>query len=353
MTRIAVDLVGEGSPSGPLLETLPSALDADPHLVLTLVTSGDAVRDDLARLGIVPGERVLLATAARGVSAGPEALREVRARRDSGVRVAARLVRDGHADAMVSVAPAEAVVASAQFTYGLLPGATRATLASIVGGSNAPVVLCDAGATVDVTADELAQFAVAGSAYAAVRFAVDAPRVGLLTARPAIPDTLRRAADELLRSLDLHYVGPLTADRLLAAPWTGEPGDGQRIDHRRGVDVAVTDGFTGDVLMSVIRGMRWWESHRGTGHPPRAGLDPGWGTLEDPDVRGGTIVLGVDGVAVHAERAPGEAGDSQAVGLLAALRAASAAVRVDLASRTRAAMATLVAHRRALAGLVG
>ncbi len=347
---------------GPLLEALPSALDADPRLVLILVSPAEGVREELARLGISAGERVLLRSATRTVAGGPAALRDVRSRRDAGVRVAARLAREGDADAMVSVAPIESVVAAAQFTYGLLPGATRAVLAAIIGRQEAGVVLCDAGSTVGVTADELAQSALLGSAYATLRFAVDTPRIGLLGPREALSDPPRRLADELLRSLDLNYVGPCTVESVLARSepagqdraavgWSSAAGSDRRLE------VAVTDGYTGDVVLSTIRGVSSWErrdwERRDIAGGTDAGLDPAWGTLEDPDVRGGTIVLGVDGVAVHAEHTQGGSVDAGAGGLLAALRVASLAVRGDLVPRTRAAMATLVARRRALAGLAG
>ncbi|SNQ45741.1 Fatty acid/phospholipid biosynthesis enzyme [Frankia canadensis] len=342
MTRIAVDLLGEGLPAGPLLEALPTALDADPRLVLILVAAEGGVEDDLARLGIAPGERVLLRSASQSVDGGPQALRDVRGRRGAGVRVAARLVRDGEADAMVSVAPVESVLAAAQFTYGLLPGATRAVLASVVGEREAGVVLCDAGGGPFGTADEFAQSALLGGAYAALRFSTRAPRVGLLTARVALVDPLRDAADEALRTLDLDYLGPRTPD--LAVATAAGPG--------RELEVVVTDGYTGDIVLSVIRAAL--ERRRPRGAADRGTeLDPAWGTLEDPEVRGGTIVLGVDGVAVHADRGEGGSVDAGGDGLLAALRVASLAVRGDLCLHARTALATLVARRRARAGLVG
>jgi glycerol-3-phosphate acyltransferase PlsX len=346
VTRIAVDLLGEGLPAGPLLEALPAALDADPRLVLILVTAGDGVEAELDRLGIAPGERVLLRSASQPVEGGPQALRDVRGRRDSGVRVAARLVRDGEADAMVSVAPVESVLAAAQFTHGLLPGATRALLAAVLGEGGVGTVLCDAGAAGFGAADEFAQSALLGGVYAALRFSVREPRVGLLAARGALADPLREAADELLRTLDVNYVGPRTADLVLAAA--------TRASHRtdRSLEVVVTDGYTGDIVLSTVRGVVD-RRRRGGGVSGGTELDPAWGTLEDPDVRGGTIVLGVDGVAVHADRGGGGSVDAGGDGLLAAMRVASLAVRGDLVARNRAALATLVARRRARAGLVG
>jgi glycerol-3-phosphate acyltransferase PlsX len=234
------------------------------------------------------------------------------------------MVRDGRADAVVSLAPEEAVAAASQFTFGLLPGVTRAALAVVISGLRGPVILCDAGASTDVTADELAQFALAGSAYAAVRLGAERPRVGLLAARPGLPDTLRRGAGELIALLDLEYGGPRTAAAVVGAPPVGtDPAGADR------VDVAVTDGFTGDVLISCLRGMAG-----------RNGLD----------LQGGTIVLGVNGVAVRAEGLAGDP-DDLSTGLPAALAEAVVAHRDGLPGRVRAAMAGLVARRRAVAGL--
>jgi glycerol-3-phosphate acyltransferase PlsX len=266
-----------------------------------------------------------------------DAVRDVRARRDSGVRVAARLVRDGRADAMVSVAPLEAVAAAAQFTFGLLPGATRASLAAVVDvGGQGGVVLCDAGGSVDVTQDDLAQFALAGAAYARVRAGAGKPRVGLLAARPALPDTVRRAAHVLLGSLELDYVGPVDAGALVA-PATGCSGGRP--------DVVVTDGFTGDVVLSCLRAAR-----AAAPRLEQAGLDPAWRSPAGPDLQGGTIVLGVDGVAVRAGDPVGGP-DDLSTGIPAALATAATVWRGGLVAQIRAELARLIARRRALAGL--
>ncbi|MBL7497015.1 phosphate starvation-inducible protein PhoH [Frankia sp. CNm7] len=340
MTHVAVDLLGEGVQPASVLDALPAALDADPELVVTLVVPPDSTTADLAGRGIVTGDRVHLVTARRGIPAGPEAIRDVRARRDSGVRVAARLVRDGKADAMVSVAPLEAVAAAAQFTFGLLPGATRGSLAAVVdtGGEATPggVVLCDAGASVDVTSDDLAQFALAGAAYARVRAGAGQPRVALLAARPALPDTVRRAAHELLGSLGVDYVGQVDAGVLVAG------GHGQR------PDVVVTDGFTGDVVLACLRAVR--AAVPGARPQMPEGLDPAWRSPAGPDLQGGTIVLAVDGVAVRAGDPVGGP-DDLSTGIPAALATAATVWRGGLVDQIRAELARLVARRRSLAGL--
>ncbi|ABW10592.1 fatty acid synthesis plsX protein [Parafrankia sp. EAN1pec] len=326
MARVAVDLIGAGSPPGDLLGEITAVLDADPRVTLTVVAPTDTVAPVLAEHGVLEGGRVRLVNASRGVAPGPEALREVRARREAGVRVAARLVRDGHADAMVSVAPLEAVIAAAGFTFGLVPGATRAAAAAVVGPAESPVILCDAGGSVDVTADELAQFALAGARLAHVRLGVGAPAVGLLSARPALLDPLRRSAGDLLASLGLDFVGPVTADRLR----TGT-----------GVDVVVTDGYTGDVVLSALN-----PSARRARHE----TDPACWQANSSDLQGGIIVLGVDGTAVRAG-GPAATAPVGPGALPEAVRVAAGAVRAGLSGAVRQAMATLVDRRRELAGL--
>jgi glycerol-3-phosphate acyltransferase PlsX len=196
---------------------------------------------------------------------------------------------------------------------------TQAAFAVVVDRPSGPIVLCDAGASVDVTDDELAQYALAGSAYAAARLGVERPRVGLLAARGALPDPLRRRADRLIASLGLEYAGPLPAAALAGAAPAGE---------QRPVHVVVTDGFTGDLMLSLLRAAR----HNDRGR------------------QGGTIVLGVAGVAVRAEGPAGDP-DNLSTGLPAALAGAVAACRGDLTGRVRTAMAGLITHRRAAAGL--
>lgn len=366
MTRVALDLLGEGVQPESVLEALPAALDADPELVVTLVVAPGLATHKLAELGIVTGDRVRLVTAARGIRPGVDAVRDVRAYRDSGVRVAARLVRDGQADALVSTAPPEAVAAAAQFTFGLVPGSTRASLATVIGrpdgGAASGVVLCDSGASADVTADDLAQFALAAVAFARVRAGVGEPRVGLLTARPAVPDTLRRAAHELLGALGLDYVGPVDAGALVRGglgatrAHDGSGGvardgglDGESgLDGAGEVDVVVTDGFTGDVILTALRAFAGRAPSAGT-HDP-AGMDPAWHSAAGPDLQGGTIVLGVDAVAVRAGESRGGP-DDLATGVPAALATAATLWRGGLVAEVRAALAGLVTRRRAAAGL--
>jgi glycerol-3-phosphate acyltransferase PlsX len=257
--------------------------------------------------GAMAPDRWSLVEAAGVVGDEVDALHAIRGRRDATCRVAARLVRDGAADAFVSAGPPSVSLAAASFGLGLLPGATHASLAATVHSGAGPFALVDVGAGTEADAAHLVLHAIHGSAYVATVSGVAAPRVALLAAShdAARLDGLRRDAYVALDALDsLTFVGPVTTPELLA----GAP-----------VDLVVTDGFTGSVL--------------------RAALD-----TRRAGVTGGVaLLLGFQGAAVVATS------DASAVenGLLLA----AAAHRGGTVAATRHALASLIAHRRFAAGL--
>jgi glycerol-3-phosphate acyltransferase PlsX len=259
------------------------------------------------------------------VHMGEDPVRAVRAKRDATVRVAARLVRDGRADAAVSTGSTGAFVVASVFTLGRLPGVSRPAIAVTVPATQGPVVLLDAGANVECTADMLVQFALCGAAYAAARFHLDRPRIGLLCngTEPAKGDELRRAAAALLGELALPFVGYVESGAVTGGGLA---------------DVVVTDGFTGNVLLKGIEGMHALAREQlGRALPdPQAAV----AALEPlgADRLGGALLLGVPGTIVIGHGASGP--DAVA----ACIRLAADAVRERLVPRVTDAMAGFVAR---------
>jgi glycerol-3-phosphate acyltransferase PlsX len=328
VTHVAVDLLGGDGEPDAVVDGVARALAADPVLAVSLVgplrVAEPLVRGYRGDLGI--GGRLRIVEASHAVAVGEDAVRVVRSRRDVAVRVAARLIRDGVADAMVSAGPVEMSVAAATFAFGRLAGATSPALAAVLGTSPGLAVLLDAGAVTDadVSVDQLAQYAVAGSVYATICLHVVRPRVGLLSAGPAPPDRLPEftgvmSAGELITELGLDWVGAVDA----AAVVTGGT-----------ADVVVSGGFTGAVLLSCLRSVA-----------PVAGQvlpgSSGWYPQE------GAFVVGVDGIVVVVGGRSGKT----AAGVAHAIAEAAAADRAGWVPRQRAALATLVACRRIRAGL--
>src|SRR5438270_1077335 len=120
--------------------------------------------------------------ASEQVTMGDSAAKAVRNKRDSSMRVAARLVREGVAHGMVSAGNTGAVMATAKLMQGMVRGVDRPALASVFPTlSGNPTVLMDVGANVDCDAKMLAQFAVMGDIYSKTIFKTRSPRVGLLS----------------------------------------------------------------------------------------------------------------------------------------------------------------------------
>jgi len=167
---------------------------------------------------------------------------EVRRRKQASINVAMRLVKEGEAEAAVSMGHSGATMAAALFTLGRLPGFERpAILAEIP--SQAPsgrVHLIDAGANADVRPAHLEQFARLGAAYAQRMSGVRRPRVGLLSIgeEASKGNQLVLEAHPLLAASGLNFVGNVEGRDVL--------GDA--------ADVIVTDGFTGNVVLKLAEG---------------------------------------------------------------------------------------------------
>lgn len=337
---VAVDLMGGDHAPYAAVEGALIALRDDPTLAVTLVGPRDMAQRLLAERWPPAGrhERIDVVSASQVVGMDEDPARAVRAKPDATVRVAARLVRDGAADASVSVGATGAAVASAVITWGRLPGMTRPALAVIVPAAAGRLVLLDAGAATDAGADLLVEFALVGAAYAAAALDVTAPRVGLLTVggEPGKGDHTRRVAHALIEAA--------LADT--SARFVGSV-EGHDVALGEGLDVAVTDGFTGNVLLKGLEGL--YRALRGR---VRAAADPtGWAVADaatasmDPERTGGGVLLGVEGVSVVGH------GASSARAVASCLALAAAAVRGGLLPRAHASLAGLVARRRSAAGL--
>jgi glycerol-3-phosphate acyltransferase PlsX len=165
-----------------------------------------------------------------------------RKKRDSSVHVAARLVKAGKADAMVSAGNTGAVMATALFTLGTLPSVSRPALAAPFPTSRGGVaVILDVGANVDSKATNLEQFAVMGEIYYRAIFGTRRPRVGLLSIgeEELKGNDLTREAHLLLKQRSLNFIGNVEGRDVFA-------GD---------VDVIVCDGFVGNVALKISEGV--------------------------------------------------------------------------------------------------
>ncbi|HEU0103003.1 MAG TPA: phosphate acyltransferase PlsX [Mycobacteriales bacterium] len=339
MVRVALDLLGGDSAPEQVVDGALLVADEQGGTQVVLVGPTEVAarlleeRGAAGRFEVVPASQV--------VGMAEDAARAVRTKRDATIRVAARLVRDGSADAFVSVGSTGAALAAAVFTLGRLRGVGRPALAVVIPAKAGPLVFLDAGASVDATPDLLAQYALAGAALAQVRLGLPSPRVGLLTIgeEPGKGDQLRKQADVLLAGLPIDYVGSV---------------EGRDVPHGGVADVVVTDGFTGNVLAKGLEGAASMLTEvilaAFTSTPERReaarALRPALAEVTDamsPDAFGGAFLLGVRGVCVvgHGASSP------RAVASCVAM--AAQAVREGLVPRIAGALGELVDRRASVA----
>ena len=167
----------------------------------------------------------------------------VRRKRQSSLRVGLRLVADNHADGFVSAGNTGAAMATAKMVLGMLPGVDRPALAALLPTKTGkPTLILDVGANSDCKGFHLAQFAVMGEAYARAVMGLERPAVGLMSIgeEEEKGNELTKEAFPLLRELsNINFVGNVEGRDV----FTGE------------VDVIVTDGFTGNVMLKLSEGL--------------------------------------------------------------------------------------------------
>ena len=168
-----------------------------------------------------------------------------RRKKDSSMAVALTLLKDGQGDALVSAGSTGALLTGATLTVKRIKGIRRAALAPVLPAGKRGVMLIDCGANVECTAEYLLQFAYMGSFYAKKMMGCENPRVGLLNV--GTEDTkggeLQHQAFALLKQAHeegrIHFAGNVEGTGVF---------DGS-------VDVVVTDGFTGNVLLKGTEGV--------------------------------------------------------------------------------------------------
>jgi glycerol-3-phosphate acyltransferase PlsX len=245
---IAFDVMG--SDHGPLEIVRGAAqltLDT-PHIHALLVGDRALIDQALAQVRH-HAERVAVHHAPDFVAMHEKPNAALDARPNASVLVAAKLVHDGEAEAMVSAGNTGAGVLACARTFKLIPGVRRAALATVYptavgrGAKNDPFsLILDVGATVDASADDLVAFAVMGSAYARIISKNENPTVALLsngTEAQKGPARVVEANQKLQVLPGLRFIGNV-----------------EGVDIPKGTaDVVVCDGFVGNVCLKMLEGV--------------------------------------------------------------------------------------------------
>ncbi len=241
MVTIAVDAMGGDNAPKSEVEGAIRAVRALGIKVI-LVGQREILKKELDQH---PGARDLpieIKHASEVVTMDDSAAKAFRTKRDSSIRVASRLVREGLAQGVVSAGNTGAVMATAKMVQGMVRGVDRPALASAFPTlKGRPVIVVDVGANVDCSATMLAQFAIMGDIYSRTIFHNMRPRVGLLSIgeEEHKGNELTRSVTPILKSLPINFIGNVEGRDIYA-------GD---------TDVIVCDGFVGNIALKVSEGL--------------------------------------------------------------------------------------------------
>src|SRR6516165_10482977 len=238
--KIAVDAMG--SDQAPAVEVEGAVQAAAEYgISIVLVGQDDRVHAHLQSkdAGSLPIEVV---HASEVITMDESAATAARKKKDSSIRVAARLMRDNGVAGVVSAGNTGAVMATAKFVVGALPVVDRPALSTVLPTQKGkPAILFDVGANVDCKPHHLEQFAIMGDIYSRTIFGIRRPRVGLLSIgeEDSKGNELTKEVFKALKRAPINFIG-------------NEEG---RDIFKGEVDVIVCDGFTGNVVLKLSEGL--------------------------------------------------------------------------------------------------
>ncbi|KKN32612.1 hypothetical protein LCGC14_0812010 [marine sediment metagenome] len=218
-----------------------SALKKHPDATFILVGDEKVINTHLQQLNVENDPRLVVHHASQKVEMDDLPSQALRGKKDSSMRVAINLVKEGKAQACVSAGNTGALMATARFVLKTLPGIERPAIVSALPTMKGHTYVLDLGANVDSSAAHLVQFALMGSVLAELVDGKVSPKVGLLNiGSEEIKGNERvKEASRLLEQTDLNYIGYVEGDGL----YHGE------------VDVLVCDGFVGNVALKTSEGV--------------------------------------------------------------------------------------------------
>ena len=299
--KIAVDAMGgDFAPAAVVEGSVQAARDL--NLPIILVGDRERIEAELKKHGYA-GRNISIKHASEVIGMAESPTQAVRKKKDSSLKVCFELVRSGEAGAVVTAGNSGAAMAAGIFLFKRIKGVERPAIAVSVPTMKSPAVLLDVGGNVDCKPCHLLQFAVMGGVYARYALKKDNPRIGLLSngEEEAKGNDLTRETHALIKKTTLNYVGYV---------------EGRDI-YRGEVDVVVTDGFVGNVVLKLSEGLveavtTMLKEEIMASMPSKIGYMLAKGAFQklkkkvDYAEYGGAPLLGIDGVCIisHGRSSP-------------------------------------------------
>src|SRR5688572_13414771 len=241
MTVIAVDAMG--GDHGPAV-TVPASLDflaSHPQSQLMLVGLKEPLERELARARSPHASRLTIVPASEVVGMDEDVRTAIRTKKDSSMRVAIDLVKEGRAQACVSAGNTGALMGTAKFVLKTIPGIDRPAICAVLPTRKGTVYALDLGANADCTPEHLVQFALMGATLVRAVEGKENPAVGLLNigSEEIKGNEVVKRAGELLRASPINFHGNVEGDDI----------------YKGTTDVVVCDGFAGNVALKTSEGL--------------------------------------------------------------------------------------------------
>ena len=240
-TVLAVDMMGGDHGLKVTVDAALLSLAAAPDLRLLLVGDAAAIRKALSSADAEQQARCEIVAASEVVAMDELPSKALRGKKDSSMRVAINLVKDGRAQGAVSAGNTGALMAIAKFVLKTLPGIDRPAICAPMPSSKGRPYMLDLGANAECTPEQLGQFAVMGSALVTALHEIERPRVALLNigSEEIKGHEDIRAAAALLQKSGLNYTGFIEGDGIFSGA----------------ADVVVCDGFIGNISLKTGEGV--------------------------------------------------------------------------------------------------
>ncbi len=241
MATIALDAMG--GDFGPEV-VLPAAIHVvKKHNDIHIILVGDALRlrDCAKQHNIDLDKHFEIQHASQVVEMHEDPRHAVRKKKDSSMRVAINMVKEGRAQAVVSAGNTGALMATAKFVLKTLPGIDRPAICTTIPSYGGHTHMLDLGANVDSSAEQLFQFAIMGSVLASAIDATHQPKIGLLNigSEDGKGNAQVKEANKLLQDGKFNYIGYVEGDDI----------------YSNKVDVVVCDGFVGNISLKTMEGV--------------------------------------------------------------------------------------------------
>ncbi|MEJ2180281.1 MAG: phosphate acyltransferase PlsX [Gammaproteobacteria bacterium] len=339
LITIALDAMGGDHGPHVTVQAALSALREDPEIKIILVGDQDEITNELNKANAKVGGRISLQHATQKVEMHDLPSFALRNKKDSSMRVAINLVKEGAADSCVSAGNTGALMATSRFVLKMISGVDRpaiiVTLPTVKGHTH----VLDMGANVDTSAENLLEFAMMGSVLVSAVESIESPTIGLLNiGEEEIKGNERvKEAARLLESSDLNYVGYVEGDDI----------------YKGTVDVVVCDGFVGNVALKTTEGVAQLILHYMTQEFKRNFLTMVAGIIAmpvlkafrkriDPRRYNGASLLGLQGIVIKSH------GGADVLSLTCAIQEAKLEVQKNVPNKIRQQLEHFLSERQAV-----